>query len=158
MAKDKDLFGFDELEKSFKRLEKRYPNQADAMLMAQGQAANKRTKALTPVKTKKLRNSWRLKKVKLYKSGTVRVVRVQSTAPHAHLVEYGHEMYTTGGRKGKVGKYNAVQRNVRGIKKHKRVEGTHMLEYAVTEAGRRFPLNAQKMLDKLIESEGLDTR
>lgn len=62
MAKNKDVFGFEELEKSFKRLEKRYPSQADAMLMAQGQAAQKRVKALTPVKTKKLRNAWRLKK------------------------------------------------------------------------------------------------
>ena len=72
--------------KAFERCEKRYPDQADALLMAQGQAVNKRTKALTPVRTKKLRNSWRLKKVKLYKGGKVRVVRIQSTAPHAHLI------------------------------------------------------------------------
>lgn len=156
MARDKDVFGFEELEKTFKRFEKRYPNQADALLMAQGQAANKRTKALTPVKTKKLRNSWRLKKVKTYKGGTVRVVRVQSTAPHAHLLEYGHKVYTTGGRKGKVGKYNAIQRGVRGIKSHGSAEGIHMLEKGISEASNRFPRDAQKMLDKLIESEGLD--
>ena len=153
----KDVFGFDELEKSFKRLEKRYPNQADALLMAQGQAVNKRTKQLTPVKTRKLRNSWRLKKVKLYKGGKVRVVRVQSSAPHAHLIEYGHDIYTTGGRKtGKVARYNAVQRSVRGIKKRDRTQGTHMLEKGMNEARSRFPNDAQKMLDKLIESEGLD--
>ena len=80
MAKTVDVFGFDELKKAFERCEKRYPNQADALLMAQGQAVNKRTKALTPVRTKKLRNSWRLKKVKLYKGGKVRVVRIQSAA------------------------------------------------------------------------------
>ena len=62
---NKDVFGFDELEKSFKRFEKNYPDKADALLMAQGQAVNRKTKSLTPVKTKKLRNSWRLKKVKL---------------------------------------------------------------------------------------------
>ena len=60
---NKDVFGFDELEKSFKRFEKNYPDKADAVLMAQGQAVNRKTKSLTPVKTKKLRNSWRLKKV-----------------------------------------------------------------------------------------------
>ena len=59
---NKDVFGFDELEKSFKRFEKNYPDKADALLMAQGQAVNRKTKSLTPVKTKKLRNSWRLKK------------------------------------------------------------------------------------------------
>lgn len=69
--------------------EKNCPDKADALLMAQGQAVNRKTKSLSPVKTKKLRNSWRLKKVKLYKGGTVRVVRIQSGAPHAHLVEYG---------------------------------------------------------------------
>ena len=89
--KNKDVFGFDELEKSFKRFEKKYPDKADALLMTQGQAVNRRTKSLTPVKTKKLRNSWRLKKVKLYKGGTVRVVRIQTRAPHGHLVELGHE-------------------------------------------------------------------
>lgn len=154
---DKDVFGFDELEKAFNRLEKRYPNQADALLMAQGQAVNKRTKQLTPVKTRKLRNSWRLKKVKLYKGGKVRVVRVQSSAPHAHLIEYGHDIYTTGGRKtGKVARYNAVQRLARGIKKHGRVEGKHMLEKSMNEARTRFSRDAQKLLDKLIESEDLD--
>ena len=53
---NKDVFGFDELEKSFKRFEKNYPDKADAVLMAQGQAVNRKTKSLTPVKTKKLRN------------------------------------------------------------------------------------------------------
>ena len=54
---NKDVFGFDELEKSFKRFEKNYPDKADALLMAQGQAVNRKTKSLSPVKTKKLRNS-----------------------------------------------------------------------------------------------------
>lgn len=65
MAVNKDLFGFDELEKAFNRTIKRYPNEADALLMAQGQAVTKSTKSKTPVKTGKLRRSWRLKKVKV---------------------------------------------------------------------------------------------
>lgn len=159
MAKNKDVFGFEELEKSFKRLEKRYPSQADAMLMAQGQAVQKRVKALTPVKTKKLRNAWRLKKVKLYKNGTVRVVRLQNGAPHSHLIEYGHKIYTTGGRKtGKVGRYNRLQQRLRGIKGHGSVEGVHMLEKGISEVNRRFERDALKLLNKLIESEGLDVK
>lgn len=86
MARNIDVFGFDELEKAMKQCEKNYPSQADAFLMAEGRAVNKRTKSLTPVRTKKLRNSWRTKKVKLYKGGKVRVVRVQSTAPHALIL------------------------------------------------------------------------
>ena len=68
MARNIDVFGFDELEKAMKQCEKNYPSQADAFLMAEGRAVNKRTKSLTPVRTKKLRNSWRTKKVKLYKA------------------------------------------------------------------------------------------
>ena len=153
MAVNKDLFGFDELEKAFNRTIKRYPNEADALLMAQGQAVTKSTKSKTPVKTGKLRRSWRLKKVKVYKSGTVRVVRIQSSAPHAHLIEYGHKVYTTGGRKGKVGRYNAVQRSVRGIKSHGNVQGVHMLEESVKEAQQRFDRDAQKMIDKTTEKD-----
>lgn len=149
MARNIDVFGFDELEKAFKRCEKNYPNQADAFLMAEGQAVNKKTKSLTPVRTKKLRNSWRLKKVKQYKSGKVRVVRIQSTAPHAHLVELGHEV-VSGGRTRERGRtLNRVQRSARGIKSGGYVEGKHMLEKSISEARTKFESGAQKMLDRV---------
>ncbi len=151
MARNVDVFGFDELEKAFNRVQKKYPDKADAMLMALGQAANKRTKALTPVRTKKLRKSWRLKKVKLYKSGTVRVVRVQSTAPHAHLVEYGHEIVKGGKTRERGRTLNRVQRSARGITSHGRVEGKYMLEKAMTETRSAFNRDAEKLLDAICE-------
>lgn len=151
MARNVDVFGFDELENAFKRCEKRYPNAADAFLMAEGQAVNKKTKALTPVRTKKLRNSWRLKKVKLYKGGKVRVVRIQSTAPHGHLIELGHEV-VRGGRTRERGRtLNRVQRSARGIKSGGYVEGKHMLEKSISEARSSFENGAKKMLDNLTE-------
>lgn len=149
--KAKDVFGFDELEKAFKQCEKKYPDAADALLMAQGRQTNKRVKQLTPVRTRKLRNSWRLKKVKLYKGGKVRVVRIQSTAPHAHLVEYGHENYRGGKTRERGRKMSRKQLSKKGVTHHGRTEGTHMLEYGITEAGNRFPLKAQKMLDELVK-------
>lgn len=166
MAVEKDLFGFDELEKAFERMEKRYPNQADALLMAQGSQTNKRVKALSPVYTGKippkskikpgqLKKSWKLQKVKLYKGGTVRVVRIMSSAPHAHLIEYGHENVRGGSTRVRGKNLNRVQRAVRGITSHGRTEGKFILEKAITEAGKRFGRDAQKMLDKLIDSEGL---
>lgn len=148
---NKDVFGFDELEKSFKRFEKNYPDKADALLIAEGQAVNRKTKSLSPVKTKKLRNSWRLKKVKLYKGGTVRVVRIQTGAPHGHLVEYGHEIYRGGKTRVRGKKLNRVQMNARGIKHLGRVEGKLVLYTAMTEAQSRFDREANKMLDKLVE-------
>lgn len=151
MAKQVDVFGFDELKKAFEHCEKKYPDQADALLMAQGQAVNKRTKALTPIRTKKLRNSWRLKKVKLYKGGKVRVVRVQTTAPHGHLVELGHEIVRGGKTRERGGTLNRVQRSARGIKSGGRVQGKFMLEKSMSEARSRFEGDAKKMLDRLTE-------
>lgn len=149
MAKNVDVFGFEELEKAFKRCEKRYPNEADALLMAAGQQVNKRVKSLTPVRTRKLRNSWRLKKVKLYKGGKVRVVREQTTAPHGHLIELGHEIVRGGKTRERGRKLNRVQRSARGIKSGGRVEGVHMLEKSLSEARSRFESDADKMLDRL---------
>ena len=149
MAKNIDVFGFDELKKAFERCEKRYPDHADALLMAQGQAVNKRTKSLTPVRTKKLRNSWRLKKVKLYKDGKVRVVRIQSAAPHAHLIELGHEIVTGGKTRERGRTLNRVQRSARGVKSGGRTEGKFMLEKSMSEARSRFDSDAKKMLDRL---------
>ena len=151
MAKTVDVFGFDELEKAFKRCEKRYPNEADALLMAQGQAVNKRTKALTPVRTKKLRNSWRLKKVKLYKGGKVRVVRIQTTVPHGHLIEMGHEVVSGGRTRERGRKLNRVQRSARGITSGGYVEGTHMLEKSIAEARSSFESGAKKLLDSITD-------
>ena len=149
MAMTVDVFGFDELEKAFKRIEQRYPNQADAMLMAQGQAVNKRTKALSPVRTKKLRNSWRLKKVKVYRGGKVREVRLQTGAPHTHLIELGHEIIRGGRTRERGRSRNRVQRSARGIKSGGRVQGVYMLQKSMTEAGILCEQDAKKLLDRL---------
>ena len=151
MAKDKDVFGFDELAKSFEKMEKKYPSAADRMLAAQGRAVTNKVKSLSPVgKTKKLRGSWRMKAVKQYKGGKVRVVRVQSEAPHGHLVEQGHEIVKGGKARDKRGrKLNTVQRAVRGVSGGGRVEGKKMLERSMNEAQARFDRDAQKLLDQL---------
>ncbi len=183
----KDVFGFNELEKSFERLAKRYPDEADRMLMAHGQALQKRVKQLTPVyegtqlsglyakHPGKLRRSWTLKKVKKYHNGESRVVRIQSLANYAHLIESGHEIVTGGSsytmaRRGEVitkGKNKGKRRVVRtkkvalgmkitGVKNKGRVSGVKMLEKSVAEARNRFGYDAEEMLGKLIKSEGLD--
>ena len=147
---DKDVFGFDELAKSFEKMEKKYPNAADRMLAAQGRAVTNKTKSLTPVgKTKKLKGSWRLKAVKQYCGGRVRVVRVQSEAPHGHLVELGHEITNKKTRSRNGRKLNTVQRAARGVKSGGRVEGAKMLEQSMREAQNRFDREAQKLLDQL---------
>ena len=87
--------------------------------------------------------------MKLYKAGKVRVVREQTTAPHGHLIELGHEV-VRGGRSRENGRrLNRVQRGVRGISSGGRVEGRHMLERSLSEANGSFKGNVEKMLDSL---------
>ena len=67
MAKDDGTFGFEDLQKAFNRIEQKYPNKTDAMLMAMTRVAANRTKSKTPIgKTKKLTSTWRAKKPKVY--------------------------------------------------------------------------------------------
>lgn len=160
--KDIDVFGFDELEKAFNRCKKKYDNDADALLMAQGRQVNKRTKELSPIYKGKispskqgklrpgqLKRSWRLKAVKEYQNGRVKVVRIQSTAPHAHLIELGHEIVRGGKTRVRGRRLNAVQRSARGISSGGNAEGKHMLENALKEAQSRFGNSAEKILDSI---------
>lgn len=141
-------FGFDNLQTAFNRIEKKYPDKTDAMLMAMGRVVTSKTKAKTPVgKTKKLKSSWRLKKPKKY--GKTRVVRTQSQASHAHLVELGHEI-VRGGRTRKNGRnLNTMERKVRGIQSNGKVEGKKMLETSFEEMESSFYKSAEKLLDDL---------
>lgn len=148
MATDDGTFGFDELQKVFNRIEKKYPDKVDAMLAAQGRLVTNKTKSKTPVgKTKKLKSSWRMKKPKMY--GKTRVVRVQSEAPHAHLVEDGHEIVRGGKTRVNGRKLNTIQRGIRGITSGGRVEGKKMLEQSFKEMEASFNKSAEKLLGDL---------
>lgn len=165
--KQKDVFGFDELQKSFEKIQEKYPDTADAVLDTLGRAMKKRTAQLTPIykgkgkgkKPGQLKRSWRFKKVKLYKGGTVRVVRVDSTAPHGHLVEQGHDIWTTDRRRDKRGRYATERKRAgkvsqqifanNGGKKGNRVEGKEMLKKTAEEFKNRFEKDIQKVVDNL---------
>ena len=152
-----DIFGFEELEKTFNRMSDKYEDKVDALLMAQGRTATKRVKTKTPVgKTKKLKGSWRLKKVKRYGvNGAVRVVRIQTEAPHGHLVEDGHEIIRGGKTRQGGRKLNTVQRAVRGIKSGGRVKGKEMLKSTMKELQSGFFSAAEKLLDEITKEAEL---
>ena len=67
MAKNDGTFGFEDLQKAFNRIEQKYENKTDAMLMAMANVTRQRVRAKTPTgKTKKLKGSWRTKKPKIF--------------------------------------------------------------------------------------------
>lgn len=148
MGQNDEVFGFDELVTTMDKMSKKYPEKAEALLMAQGRIATNRVRSKTPVgKTRKLRGSWRLKRPKKY--GKALVVRTQSTAPHGHLVEQGHEI-VRGGRTSKRGRsISTLERRVRGIQSKGRVEGKKMLESTFEELQGSFHRSAEKLLDDL---------
>lgn len=152
--KQTDVFGFDEMNKSFDKMKGKYDNLSDAMLHTMASQAAKRLRQVAPkgVDSKKpgtLKKSYRVKKPKEYKGGTVKVSRVQSGAPHSHLVEYGHEIYTAPRKTGKVTRYNALGKRVLRIKHHGRTEGRYLFDKVWKEFEHRFPMDAQKLLDEL---------
>ena len=57
------VFGVDELEKALSRMNKKYDDKVEALLMAQGRVVTNKTKSRTPVgKTKKLKGSLRFER------------------------------------------------------------------------------------------------
>ena len=149
MAKNDGTFGFEDLEKAFKKAEQKFPNKTDAMLMSLTRVAATGTKGRTPIgKTKKLKSSWRTKKPKKY--GNTRVARMQSNSRYAHLVEDGHQNVKGGSSRGKNGRtLNTIQRSARGIKSKGKTEGKHMIADTMKAMESTFDRDAKKLLNDL---------
>lgn len=149
MAKNDGTFGFEDLQKAFNRIEQKYENKTDAMLMAMANVARQRVRAKTPTgKTKKLKGSWRTKKPKTF--GKARVARVQTENRYGHVVEDGHRVVTCGSTVGRNGrKLNVLERGIRGISVGGKTKGEKMIEDTVKELNSTFEKNAKKLLDEL---------
>lgn len=149
MAKNDGTFGFEDLQKAFNRIEQKYENKTDAMLMAMANVTRQRVRAKTPPgKTKKLKGSWRTKKPKTF--GKARVARVQTENRYGHVVEEGHRVVTGGSTVGRNGrKLNVLERGIRGISVGGKTKGEKMIEDTVKELNATFEKNAKKLLDDL---------
>lgn len=149
MAKNDGTFGFEDLQKAFNRIERKYENKTDAMLMAMANVTRQRVRAKTPTgKTKKLKGSWRTKKPKTF--GKARVARVQTENRYGHVVEEGHRVVTGGSTVDRNGrKLNVLQRGIRGISVGGKTKGEKMIEDTVKELNATFKKNAKKLLDDL---------
>ena len=149
MAKNDGTFGFEDLQKAFNRIEQKYENKTDAMLMAMANVTRQRVRAKTPTgKTKKLKGSWRTKKPKTF--GKARVARVQTENRYGHVVEDGHRVVTGGSTVDRNGrKLNILQRGIRCISVGGKTKGEKMIEDTIKELNATFEKNAKKLLDDL---------
>ncbi len=166
-----ELFGLEELEKQFEKTIKKFPDKSIALLRVQGNFLKKEVSNRSPVlkskrsdrKPGQLKSSWRMLSPKEYttKNGGTLVVRVQSTAPHAHLVEDGHEIVTRERKRnngrfaketvklGKTSKLTAGGRKAFGVKSGGKVRGRDMLKDSLKKIEHSFFNEAEKMLDEL---------
>ena len=149
MVKNDGTFGFEDLQKAFNRIEQKYENKTDAMLMAMANVTRQRVRSKTPTgKTKKLKGSWRTKKPKTF--GKARVARVQTENRYGHVVEDGHKVVTGGSTVRRNGrKLNVLERGIRGISVGGKTKGEKMIEDTVKELNATFEKNAKKLLDDL---------
>jgi bacteriophage protein of unknown function (DUF646) len=114
---------------------KEYPKQVKKMLQKSGNKLRRKIlqKAKSKVKKKTGKYFKRFKRGKVYKfAGNEDAVRVYNSAPHAHLIEYGHRMVTKKTRK-EVGF----------------VKGYHILDGMREEFDEEFRKDIGEMLDNL---------
>jgi len=174
----KDLFGFDEFTKAFRKMEQKYPDEATRMLNAAGKVMVQKTKDLTPVASKgrsyktgasrrpgDLKKSWRLGKERRYRTdggGELRFVRVMSYDTIAHLIESGHDVvhggskYTTeeytdykGRKRKRRVERGRISKAAHGVKGTGKAEGARMLEKAFKSGEKLFEAMSEQLLDKL---------
>lgn len=158
-----DLHELDEFTRDLVDLaQKQFPKEAKQFIQKQGNEGRKRLRANTRAVTKKrtgnlLRGIQRGKATK-YKGNYQ--IRVMNTAPHAHLIEYGHSNVKTragSGSQGKIPTGSPIQMVpgagspvfVEGDKEIW-VPGKHPLDKTAGEMGREFPRAAEEFVDDLL--------
>lgn len=142
--------------------QKQFPKEAEQFIRNQGNEGRKRLRANTRAVTKKrtgnlLRGIQRGKATK-YKGNYQ--IRIMNTAPHAHLIEYGHSNIKTragSGSQGKIPKGAPVQMVpgngspvfIEGTRE-KWIPGKHPLDKTAGEMGTEFPRAAEAFVDDLL--------
>lgn len=168
--KTKDVFGFDELQKAFDKMESKFESKATAMLAAETRQVKKAVKQQTPVSNKKhkggkdkpLKQTWKEKKPKEYQNGKYIVGMVYSDANHAHLYELGHEMVTRQRTRSLDGRYRTEKSKMGKLankslfekrkfkaKKVGFVPGNYVLAGNLKQAESRWGRSVEKLMDKI---------
>lgn len=128
-----ELFGVEEWQAEVRKVIKECPEKGAEFLDGQGKKLAKMVKARTPVgPTRKLKKSWRRSKPK-QKYDLIQV-EVKSTAPHAHLIEYGH-----------------VIKNRKDGPELGFIPGKHMLQTSFDEMNSQWEGDLRKWFDDLIK-------
>jgi len=88
-----DMSGIDELVKDLETIEKNLPKKSKSFIQKEGTKLKNKTKRMAKKKVKKESGTYlnRIQRGKPYLyEKDILSIRTYSTAPHAHLIEYGH--------------------------------------------------------------------
>lgn len=132
-----EIEGLDELVNTMDLVSKNYPKEVKKFMRSEGTKLKNRTvkkaKSTVGSKTGNLIKGIKRGKYYKYSQNNADSIRVYSSAPHAHLIEYGHDMVTHSGKK--VG----------------RVQGYHIFKTAADEFEGTYESDCEKFADKIAE-------
>ena len=136
MADGFDIREFTEFERNLLRIaNETMPKESKKFLRNEGNKLKKKTLSKAKQKVKKNTGYYfkSIKRGKVYKFNGDLSVRTFSSAPHAHLIEYGHRIVNKDGQE-------------KGFKK-----GEHIFEDAKKEFQDEYFSDAQKFIDEVLE-------
>lgn len=123
--------GLDELEKALtKMIENKYPEEFEKVVLQLAYELQGSCKELTPQRTGRLKDGWRVGKVLKNEGGVY--VEVYNNVEYAEHVNYGHRTGQSGFK-----------------------DGVFMLEISMEKIERRLPLYLKAWINKFIKEHGL---
>lgn len=124
--------GLNEFSEKLKAIIEKYPKETEEELTKLGKSLRDDTKDRTPVKTGKLKRSYKLSDVKVSVRGTS-FVTLKNSSSRFHLVEKGHKIVNK-------------KKQIVGF-----VPGVHMLENSVTKLNSEMHDELDNWVNKLLE-------
>lgn len=117
-----------------------FDEESKKFVKKQAKLLKKKTKETAQKRIKRKTGTYlaRIKEGKFYKYNDENRCRVFSSAPHAHLIEYGHRMLNKFGEETKL----------------KWVKGKNIFKDTASEFSQEFEENSQKMLEDLFKKNG----
>lgn len=144
-----EFTSLDEFEKKMLRLAQvEYPKEAKKLMRQLARDTIKLAKPNTPVgPTGNLKKGWKVGK--LYVRGDSMSIVVKNTAPHAHLIEKGHQ-------RGRVFRTREGNwKTAKGTKNVAFVPGNEMLSPAMKAIEQQIPSKLKAWITKMIQEVGL---
>lgn len=132
MSSTYTFHGLDAMERQLSQMiEQQYPAEFKRMVIQIASELQGKVKEKTPVKTSRLKDMWKVGRIK--KQGDDYVIEVYNNMEYAEPVEYGHR-----------------KRGGNGF-----VQGAHMMELSLSELNDRLPVYMKNWIDNFIATHDL---